>query len=195
MLTLPTLPLAILQSVCGERREQWPHLSWDHTENSLPTGKKSAQAVGPQPAALFPSQVAWDLIPSRLGMWSLCWCFLTIVSAQVHYSESPANNNASQVYGNGFPHTICEDLWRTQYPMNAECSLYYSTPLGVFSFVLYKHRALTSGILNFICLSSPPSPGYWKLVALLNCSPHPLFYSWSWWIGLCKSLVSASIIF
>lgn len=50
--------------------------------------------------------------------------------------------------------------------MNAERSLCYSTPLGVFSFVPDKHRALTSGILNFpgFCLLLPQATeeGWWS---------------------------------
>lgn len=72
---------------------------------------------------------------------------------QAHYAEQPVSDNAAQVYRRRFPRTACRDHRRTPYLLKAVCSLHYSTPAGLFSFVLCKHRALTPGILKFI---SPP---------------------------------------
>lgn len=88
------------------------------------------------------------------------------------------------------PLTICKDLWRTQ--SRAFSLLFYSIrrvffcslqALG-FNFWNIEFRLL---LLSF--------PRLLKSVAIFSCSPHPLFFSWSWWIWIRKSLVAASIIF
>lgn len=119
-------------------------------------------------AVLFPGGF-WNLIPSRPGMQSLCPYFLTLSALPGPLQSTLQIIMPPRCMAVDSPLTICKDLWRTQHSMNAKRSPYYSTPLGVFSFVLYKHWAFTSGILNFISFSSPP--GYWN--RLLSSTAHP----------------------
>lgn len=168
--TQPTLTYSA-QRECGERRGRvascFPR---PHRKFPTPQQREHPGCGSPPLLRCALTRWLWSLIPSRLGMQSLCPYFLTL-------SALPGSlQSALQII---MPHrcmamdsllTVCKDLWRTQYSMNAKRSLYYSTPLGVFSFVLYKHWAFTSGILNFICFFSP-SPGYWNW--LLSSSAHP----------------------
>lgn len=93
------------------------------------------------------------ILSGRRMQASWCGYLPSFVGGQAHYTEQPVSDNAAQVYRRRFPRTACRDHRRTPYLLKAECSLHYSTPAGLFSFVLCKHRTLTPGILNFI--SSP----------------------------------------
>lgn len=155
----------------GERRGQvtssFPRPHW-----KFPTHwQKEHPAVGPQPLlrCALPRWL-WSLIPSRLRMQSLCPASLPLSVTRLTTERTLQRIMPHRCMAMDSPLTICKDLWRTQYSVNVERSLYYSTPLGVISFVLHKHRALTSGILNFICFF-PPSPGYWNW--LLSSTAHP----------------------
>lgn len=113
----------------------------------MPTHRpKSTQAAGP-PArpALFSSRVALQgLIPPRAGS--------TIVLVLSHHCQDELHSAQSSRLAwclTGVPPWTPDHLQRSLNTLNAERSLCYSTPLGVFSFVPDKHRALTSGILNF----------------------------------------------
>lgn len=179
----------------GERRGQVTS-SLRRPHWKFPTHwQKEHPAVGPQPllGCTLPRWL-WSLIPSRLGMQSLCPCFFTIVSDQVHYGAHPAKNNASQVYGDGFPPDYLQRSLKD--PILYEC--------GAFSLLFYSIRRV------FFCSPQAPGFNFWniefrlllpsfprllKLVAIFNYSPHPLFFSWSWWIWICKSFVAASIFF
>lgn len=79
--------------------------------------------------------------------------------------------------------------------MNAECSLYYSTPLDMFSFVLRKHRALTSEILNFIGFSSPPSQATENWLLSLTACPAPCSPPGHGEFGSAKALYQFQLFF
>lgn len=187
LLTTHSLPLGILQRESVEREGgEWPHLSRDHTENSPPTGKKSTQAA----AELRSSQVALEPNPFEAGN-------AVIVSLLFYHCQWPGSLQSTlqiimphRCMAMDSPLTICKDLWRTQ--SRAFSLLFYSIrrvffcslqALG-FNFWNIEFRLL---LLSF--------PRLLKSVAIFSCSPHPLFFSWSWWIWIRKSLVAASIIF
>lgn len=143
----------------------------DHTENSPPTGEMSTQAVGPQ--LLLPYSLPrwlWVLILSRLECNGGVGTFLPLSMARITIESSlqiimPHRCKARSL--------LCyqQRSLKDPIPLNAECSLYYSTPLGMFSFVLYKRGALTSGILHFIGFSSPPPQATENW--LLSSTAHP----------------------
>lgn len=139
----------------------------------------------------------WSLIPPRAGMQPLCWSFLTIVRTSSTPQSSRRKRCLTGVLYHGAPYHLQRSLKGL---ILSECRalslLFY--PIRCVFFCPRQAQGFNFWDIEFHLLLSPPSPGYWSGVVVLwfPTPPRPpQFLSWSWWIWICESLVSASIIF
>lgn len=103
---------------------------------------------------LFSSQVVLAPNPLEAGNATTVSVLAYHCQDQVHYRGCPREQCLTGVrhrFG-----VLFAKIFEDPNALNAEHSLYYSTPLGVFSFVLYVLGALTSGILHFTRFSLLP---------------------------------------
>ena len=179
-----------------EREEgEWPHVSRDHTENSPPPSRESTQAVGPPPtAALCSYQVALEPNPIKAGNAVIVSLLSYIVSSTRVTTERPANNNASQVYGNGFPPDCLQRSLKD--PLLYECEafslLFYSIRRVFFCSLQALGFHFWNIEFHLLLLSFPR---LLKLVAIFVRSPTPCSSPGHGEFGSVKALYHRQLFF
>lgn len=144
-----------------------------------PPAERAPRLWVPPTAALCSYQVALEPNPIKAGNAVIVSLLSYIVSSTRVTTERPANNNASQVYGNGFPPDCLQRSLKD--PILYECEafslLFYSIRRVFFCSLQALGFHFWNIEFHLLLLSFPR---LLKLVAIFVCSPHPLFFFWSW---------------
>lgn len=196
-LVITTIPRAILQRASVEREGGGVTSPFRRPHRKLPTHRqKEHPGCGAlAPTTLSSSQVASEPNPFKAGNAISVLLLSYHCQPEVH-PESPLQIIVPhRCMAADSPNTICKDLWRTQIPCECRAfSLLFYSIRRVF-FCSQQARSFHFWDIEFHSLLFSSFPRLLKCVSVLHCLSQPLFFSWSWWIWIGKSLVPASVVF